>query len=66
MAYNPDTASPEEKWKFRIGLLADYLRDIPFTTNQRTMINHHLNELGEIFKEAAPTVILDHSKNPLS
>jgi hypothetical protein len=66
MNYNPQTATPEEKWAFRMLQLGEYLKEIPFTTNQRTMINHHLNELGEIFKEAAPSVTIDHTRNPLS
>lgn len=63
MAYNPTTATPAEKWAFREQLLKDYLDEIPHTTNQRRMIDHHIAELGALFADCARsnTVILDHS-----
>lgn len=65
MGYNPDKASSEEKWNWRMRELKEFLDQIPHTRTQRMMIDHHLSELFEILKEAAPTVIIDHSKNGL-
>lgn len=68
MSYNPKTATVIEKWRFRTELLKDYLDEIPFTSNQRRMIDHHLTELRGIFVEAYNSmppeseVILDFSK----
>lgn len=52
MSYNPKTATREQKWTFRMNLLTDFLNEIPFTTNQRTMINHHLTDLTSTFRDA--------------
>lgn len=49
MAYNPEEATPLQKWNFRMEQLNDYLKEIPFTSTQRLMIEHHLRELSDVF-----------------
>lgn len=43
--YNPSTATPQEKLDYRRNLLIEFLDDIPFTTTQRSMIDHHVGAL---------------------
>lgn len=49
MTFNPTTAKPAEQWGFRMEQLECFLKEIPFTTTQRLLIEHHLHELGTVF-----------------
>lgn len=51
MAFNNETATPSQKWGFRMETLNDYLKEIPFTSTQRLMIEHHLRELSGVFHD---------------
>lgn len=64
MAYNPTTATREEKWQFRMHELKELLDGIPFTKTQRILVDLHVKELREIFIEAQDAAPPEVSKQP--